>query len=145
MSYSIDTNILLYASDEESLHHEKAKRFIEGRGDDPDLLCLTWGTLMGYQRIATHPSIFRNPLNAQQAWGNVESLLALPRCRVIQEQEGFDNGYAELSRQLAVKGNLVPDAHLAVILRQHGVSRIYTADSDFRKFEFLEVINPLNP
>lgn len=145
MSYSIDTNILLYASDEESPRHEKAKRFIEGRGDDPDLLCLTWGTLMGYQRIATHPSIFRNPLNAQQAWGNVESLLALPRCRVIQEQEGFDHGYAELSRQLAVRGNLVPDTHLAVILRQHGVSRIYTADADFRKFGFLEVINPLIP
>jgi hypothetical protein len=143
MSYSIDTNILLYASDEESPHHKRAKRFMEERRDDPDLLCLTWGTLMGYQRIATHPSIFRNPLNAHQAWGNVEGLLALPRCRIIQEQEEFDKEYAELTRLLVVKGNLVPDAHLATILRQHGVSRIYTADADFRKFEFLEVMNPL--
>jgi toxin-antitoxin system PIN domain toxin len=143
MSYSIDTNILLYASDQEALHHDKAKRFMEERGDDRDLLCLTWGTLMGYQRIATHPSIFRNPLSAQESWGNVESLLALPRCRVIGEQEGFAGDFAELTRLLVVKGNLVPDAHLATILRQHGVSRIYTADTEFRKFDFLEVINPL--
>ena len=145
MSYSIDTNILIYASDEESPHHDVAKRFMQDRGDDPDLLCLSWGTLLAYQRIVTHPSIFRNPLNAQQAWVNVESLLALPRCRIVQEQEGFDKEYAELSRQLGVRGNLVPDTQLAVILRQHGVTQIYTADSDFRKFGFLEVINPLIP
>ena len=145
MSYSIDTNILLYASDQEALHHDKAKRFMEGRGDDPDLLCLTWGVLMGYQRIATHPLIFRNPMTPQEAWGNVESLLALPRCRVIGEQEGFAEDFAELSGLVSVKGNLVPDAHLSLILRQHGVSRIYTADADFRKFDFLEVINPLKP
>jgi toxin-antitoxin system PIN domain toxin len=145
MSYSIDTNILLYASDQESLHHEKAKQFMECRGDEQDLLCLTWGVLMGYQRIASHPSIFRNPMTPQEAWGNVESLLALPRCRVIGEQDGFAEDFAQVTRLVGVKGNLVPDAHLAVILRQHGVSKIYTADADFRKFEFLEVINPLIP
>ena len=41
------------------------------------------------------------------------------------------------------RGNFVPDAHIAAILRQHGVHRIYTADIDFRKFAFLEVVNPL--
>lgn len=143
MSYSIDANILLYASDEESEHHEKAKCFIEGRVEDPDLLCLTWGTLMAYQRIATHPSIFKHPLGASQAWSNVQSLLDLPRCRTIVEQEGFAQDYAEISGLVGVKGNLVPDTHLAVILRQHGVSKIYTVDTDFRKFDFLQVINPL--
>jgi toxin-antitoxin system PIN domain toxin len=143
MSYSIDTNILLYASDEESPYHDRAKGFLEARGEDPDLLCLSWVTLMGYQRIATHPSIFRNPLSAQQAWSNVTSLLALHRCRLITEQEGFVDEYEQLSKTVGVKGNLVPDAHLAVILRQHGVSIIYTADADFRKFGFLKVVNPI--
>jgi len=143
MSYSIDANILLYASDQEAPHHERAKEFVESRGEEPDLLCLSWVTLMGYQRIATHPSIFRNPLSAQQAWGNVTSLLALPRCRVITEMEGFDREYELVSRVVGVKGNHVPNAHLAVILRQHGVSKIYTADTDFRKSEFLNVVNPI--
>ena len=143
MSYTIDANILVYASDQESFHHDRAKGFIEARGEDPDLLCLSWITLMGYQRMATHPSIFRYPLSPRQAWENVENLLNLPRCRVITEQEGFAEEYTKVSGTIGVKGNLVPDAHLAVILQQHGVSRIYTADSDFRKFEFLNVVNPL--
>jgi len=41
-----------------------------------------------------------------------------------------------------VRGNHVPDAHLATILRQNGVRTIYTADADFRKFPFLEVVDP---
>jgi predicted nucleic acid-binding protein len=41
-----------------------------------------------------------------------------------------------------VRGNLVPDAHLAALLRQHGVRRLYTADTDFHRFPFLEVSDP---
>ncbi|MEZ5727160.1 MAG: type II toxin-antitoxin system VapC family toxin [Burkholderiaceae bacterium] len=41
-----------------------------------------------------------------------------------------------------MRGNLVPDAHLAAVLVQHGVTRIYTHDQDFRKFDALEVIDP---
>jgi len=44
---------------------------------------------------------------------------------------------------MTAAGNLVPDAYVATILREHGVRRLYTADTDFRKFDFLEVINPL--
>jgi predicted nucleic acid-binding protein len=43
-----------------------------------------------------------------------------------------------------VRGNLVPDAHLAALLRQHGVRRLYTNDADFRKFAFLDVRNPFS-
>ena len=41
-----------------------------------------------------------------------------------------------------MRGNLVPDAHLAALLRQHGIRTLYTNDSDFRRFSFLDVRNP---
>jgi toxin-antitoxin system PIN domain toxin len=144
MSYSIDANILLYASDTEAAEHRAAIAFLKGRPKDADLLCLTWPALMAYQRIATHPSIFQKPLSPTEAWQNIEALLALPRARVLAEEEGFGKLYQDLTRGLNIKGNLVPDAHIAALLRQHGVDRIYTSDSDFRKFAFLEVINPLS-
>jgi hypothetical protein len=50
--------------------------------------------------------------------------------------------YEVVTGAFPVRGNLVPDAHLATILRQHGVGTLYSADTDFRKFEFLEVVNP---
>ena len=42
-----------------------------------------------------------------------------------------------------MRGNLVPDAHLAALLLQHGVGTLYTRDRDFRKFSGLAVRDPL--
>jgi predicted nucleic acid-binding protein len=82
-------------------------------------------------------------LAPDEAWRNVSSLLRLPRTRIIGEAEGFAHDYEEVSKSVFARGNLVPDAHIATILREHGVLKIYTGDADFRKFGFLEVINPL--
>ena len=142
MSYSIDANILLYASDQSSPHYGTAIGFIEERLSDPELFCITWLTLMSYLRIATHSSIFAHPLSPEQALGNIESLLSLPRVKVISEEEGFLDIYREVTGRFPVRGNLVPDAHLASLLLQHGVQKIYTGDRDFVKFDFLDVQNP---
>jgi toxin-antitoxin system PIN domain toxin len=143
LSYSVDANILLYASDRSSPHHAMAAAFLESRVEDPDLFCVCWTTLIAYLRIATHPRIFANPLSPEEAMSNVESLIALPRVRLLSEDEGFFDVYRDVSGQAAVRGNLVPDAHLAALLRQHGVGTIYTADADFRRFDFLRVQNPI--
>ena len=143
MSYSIDANVLIYASDVSSPEHAAARRFLTARAADPDLLCLTWSTVMAYQRIVTHPAIFAHPLEPLAAWENIQSLLTLPRTRMITEEPGFADDYLSVTHEVVTKGNLVPDAHIATLLRQHGVRRIYTTDTDFRKFTFLEVVNPL--
>lgn len=143
MSYSIDANLLLYASNAGCAEHRAALDFVRQRARDPDVLCLTWHTLFAYLRISTHPSIFERPLPPDAAWANVHSLLDLPRVRLIGEEDGFARQYEAATKGIVVRGNLVPDAHLAAILHQHGVHRLYSADTDFRKFHFLEVVNPL--
>ena len=40
-------------------------------------------------------------------------------------------------------GNLVHDAHAAVLMREHGVRRIVTRDTDFHRFPFLAPVDPL--
>jgi toxin-antitoxin system PIN domain toxin len=97
---------------------------------------------MGYLRISTHPGIFSSPLTPDEALGNLESLLNLPRVKVLTELDGFFEVYREVTGQFPVRGNLVPDAHLAALLRQHDVRMIYTTDTDFKKFDFLKVRNP---
>ena len=144
MSYSVDVNVLLYASDQASPKHDEAIRFLRNRASDPELFCISWPTLMAYIRISTHPSIFSHPLSPEEAMENVESLLSQPRVRVLSEDDGFLRMYREVTSRFPVRGNLVPDAHLSALLLQHGVRKIYTADSDFNKFEFLEVKNPFS-
>ena len=50
---------------------------------------------------------------------------------------------SDRSSPVHTRGNLVPDTHLAALLRQHGVATLYTRDRDFRRFDFLSVIDPL--
>ena len=143
MSFAIDVNILLYASDAGSRHHARAKAFLDGCIRRSGVFYLAWPTLMSFLRMATHPAIFGNPLSPDQAMANVESLVRLPHVRVLFEEEGFWETYRAVTNDVPTRGNLVPDAHLAAILRLHGVRVLYTHDRDFRKFPFLSVTNPL--
>ena len=99
---------------------------------------------MSYLRIATHPRVFAQPLTPDEALSNVTALLQLPRVRALAEAEGFLDVYREVVRRLPARGNVVPDAHLVALLRQHGVRRLYTSDVDFRRFDFLEVHDPFS-
>ena len=142
MSYSLDANVLLYASDRSSDRFEAATRFVGACAAGRELLCLAWPTLMSYLRIATHPRIFASPLSPEEASGNVRALLALPHVRAVSELDGFMDAYARLTGGVAVRGNLVPDAHLAAILFQHGVRTLYSNERDFLKFGWLDLRDP---
>jgi len=52
-----------------------------------------------------------------------------------------------LGRTLAevpnIRGLRMHDLHTAVLMREHGISRICTRDRDFRLFPFLDVVDPL--
>ena len=145
MSFALDVNILLYASDASSPFHARAAEFLSRCASSRDVFYLTWNTVMAYLRIATHPSISAHPLSVDEAMRNVDALVALPQARLLAEEEGFWEVYRALAREVVVRGNLVPDAHLAAVLRQHGIKTIYTNDADFLKFDFLEVKNPFKP
>ena len=143
MSFAVDVNILLYASDANSPLHRKAADFLGECAGGREVFCLAWMTVMSYLRMATHPTIFERPLTPNEAVGNIEALLSLPHCRVIGEDDGFWGTYRKVTAEVPARGNVVPDAHLASILSGHGVTTIYTHDRDFRKFAFLDVRDPL--
>lgn len=142
MSFSCDVNVLLYASDAASPVHGVARRFLGQAAAGGDLFCLGWPTLMSYLRIATHAGIFSAPLTPAEALGNVEALATLPHVRLLAEQDGFLDVYRGVAAEFPVRGKLVPDAHLVAVLKQHGVRTLYTRDTDFRKFAFLDVRDP---
>ncbi len=143
MSYAIDSNLLLYASDRSSRFYERSLVFLRGCAAGPELLILAWPVLMAYLRIATHPSVFDQPLSPSEAVRNLDSLLGLPHVRTISEGEAFWPTYRALSAAVVARGNLVPDAHLAALLLDNGVTTLFTHDRDFRRFEGLRTRDPL--
>jgi len=142
MSFAIDANLLLYASDEDSSHHERAVGVLDAVALGPELVYLFWPTVMAYLRIATHPAIFRRPLSHADARANVGSLLELPHLQAIGEDDTFWHRFAEVADDVAPTGNLVPDAHLVALMLENGVRTIWTRDRDYRKFTGIRVHDP---
>ena len=142
MSATVDTNVLVYASDESSAFRARALELLEGLAAGPDLLYLFWPVLLAYVRIATHLAIFPRPLSADAAAANVEQLLQLPHARAAGEGERFWRVYRATTAGFAVRGNLVPDAHLVALMRENGVGTLWSHDRDFLKFEGVQVRDP---
>lgn len=142
MSVAVDANILLYASDEASPRHVRAREFLSQRAAGSEITYFAWSTLFAYLRVATHPRIFEQPLTPATAMANVEALLELPHVRVLSEADGFWNHYRDVTQSISVRGNLVPDASLVALLRQHGVRVLYTSDKDFKKFDAIDARDP---
>lgn len=142
MSSTVDVNVLLYASDSSSRFHDGARSLLDRLIQGPDLFYLFWPVIMGYLRIATHPAIFGRPLPPDEATANVDELLALPHAQTAGEEQGFWGLFRATTSDVPIRGNLVPDAHLVALMRQHGVTTLWTRDRDFRKFDGIQVRDP---
>jgi len=144
VSVTLDANVLLYASDAASPRHERALEVIKTVALGPELTYLFWPTIMAYLRIATHPSIFENPLSARIAMDNVDALLSRPNVRAPGEQPTFWPRFRSVAGDAAPTGNLVPDAHLVALMLENEVRTIWTHDRDYRRFRGIEVRDPFD-
>jgi hypothetical protein len=142
LSYTIDANILLYASDQSSPVHERARELVGLLADGPEIAYLFWPTVMAYLRIATHPAVFARPLSIVEATGNIEQLLARPHVRTAGEGEAFWRTFAAVSDDALPSGNLVPDAHVVTLMLENDVRTIWTRNRDFRRFTRIAVRDP---
>ncbi len=142
MSATVDVNVLLYASDESSPLHARARDLIARLAEGPGILYLFWPVLMGYLRVATHSAIFPKPLSVDTALKNVDELLSLPHSRAPGEGDDFWSAYKDATSGMVVTANLVPDAHLVALMRANDVGTLWSHDRDFRKFEGIKVRDP---
>lgn len=143
MSVTLDSNILIYATNRAEPVHARARELLDSLAAGPDLVYLFWPVALSYLRIVTHPAILPYPLSPPEAMSNVESLLSRPHVRSASEVEGFWKVFRATAGDQA-RGNEVPDAHLATLMRQHGVRLIYTRDRGFRRFPDIEAVDPFD-
>ena len=140
----VDTNVLVYAADEDSPFHAACRAWLERQRTHADAWYTTWPILYEFLRVTTHPRVLRHPWSISEAWQFVTALLASPGLDVL----GPSQRHAEIAGQVFTElphltGNVLHDAHTAILMREHGLRRICTRDTDFHRFTFLEVIDPL--
>jgi len=141
--FVVDTNIFVYAADEDSPFYAPCRGKIEEWRLLTSPWYTTWGILYEFLRVVTHPRVFRQPWTASQAWNYVEAILASPSFGLLTYSERHAQVAAEIIKKSAfLRGNILFDAQTAILMREHGIKRIFTRDTDFHRFPFLEPIDP---
>ena len=143
--FLIDTNVLIYAANADCAEHAKCGSLVERARGGRTPWYTTWPILYEFLRVMTHPRVLSEPRAVQEAWTFVEALLASPSLILLtQTARHVDVAGRTLQEIPLLRGNLLHDCHTAVLMREHGIRRIYTRDTDFHRFPFLEVLDPLS-
>jgi hypothetical protein len=140
----VDTNILVYAANEDSPFQGPCRQWLDRQRGRADAWYTTWAILYEFLRVATHPRVLRQPWSAALAWEFVTALLASPGLGVLVPTPRHATVAGQVIAEMPyLSGNLMHDAHTAILMREHGIRRICTRDSDFHRFPFVEVLDPM--
>jgi toxin-antitoxin system PIN domain toxin len=138
----LDANLLLYAVHQRAVQHEAASAWLTEQLNGSRRVGLPWQSLAAFLRISTHPRAFERPLSAATAWQRVADWLAAPVAWIPQPGPKHPALLGELLTRHDVRGNLIPDAQLAALALEHGLT-VCSADTDFARFTEISWINPL--
>lgn len=127
-----DVNVVLAAFRADHIHNTQARAFLDAAraGDEPlGLSVLVLGAVV---RLATNPRVFARPDTTDAVLDYLDVLLDEP-AQIISEGDRDWPRFSSLCRELQLRGNLVPDAHLAALaLEQH--AELITFDRGFGRY-----------
>jgi uncharacterized protein len=140
----VDTNVLVYAADESSPYHAACATWLDRQRRRSGAWYITWPIVYEFLRVSTHPRIARRPWTIKVAWSFVAALLASPGLSVLVPTQRHPDVASEVFTEFPhLAGSILHDAHTAILMREHGIKQICTRDTDFHRFPFLEVVDPL--
>lgn len=100
------------------------------------------GIVYEFLRVVTHPKALDKPLSPAQALQFLDAL-AVGSMAMLLPTDRHAEILRDLLRELPhARGNIMHDAHTVVLMREHGISRVYTRDVDFHRFPGIDVIDP---
>lgn len=139
--FTIDTNVLVYAHREEFGVHDKAKKLLNKIAQSYDPWVLLWPCIYEFIRIITHPKLFHPPTPVDLGLEAVKSLHNACTA-ILGETKQHHKWFMSIISETKCKGNHVFDAHIAALMREHGIDEIITSDKDFYQFSWIKVIKP---
>ncbi|MFQ5740783.1 MAG: type II toxin-antitoxin system VapC family toxin [Acidobacteriota bacterium] len=139
--YLLDTNILVYAADQESLFHQETRSFRDEAVHGRVSACVSPTVLKEFYAIVTDSKRVRNPLSPANALQEVQAYRQA--LKVIYPSSAAMDRLKELIDRYPVKGQEIFDVFLVATMLEHGVGTIYTANvRHFEKFKEIRVKSP---
>ena len=138
----IDANILIYAHVSSFAQHNLARDWLDQQLNASARVGLPWTSLLAFLRLVTNPRVFEQPEAIRDAWEQVHVWLTSETVWIPQPTERYADILGEFLALPGVHGNLVPDAHLAALAVEHGLT-LCSTDGDFARFQGLRWLNPI--
>jgi hypothetical protein len=138
----LDANVLIYAHDETSPHHEPARRWLEDALAENDEVAIPLVGILAFLRVMTDPRLFDAPMPVADAARVVTGWLSLPNVGMAQPTRRHVDLVADLARTGKVRGASLMDAHVAALAIEHGATLV-SSDRRFARFPGLRVEDPL--
>lgn len=138
-----DVNLLIYATDTRSFHHQRAVAWWSGVLNGLEPVALTWSTVLAFVRLTTSRRVFEDPLSLEESVRTVQFWLGCHHVITIEPTARHLDLLTGLLGPTGTAGNLVTDAHLAALALEHGAT-LCSADADFGRFPGLIWSNPLS-
>ena len=139
-----DVNLLVYAYNRGTRHHEAARAWWEDLLSSTERVGLPWAVSLGFVRLMTHPAVLIVPLDPRGAIRHVRRWLERPNVVMLEPGPRHLDVVESLLGPLGVGGNLTTDAHLAALAIEHR-GELHSNDTDFGRFSGLRWRNPLAP
>jgi len=139
-----DVNLLVYAYDQGSPQHPRARDWLQERLSGGETFAFAWVVLLAFVRLVTNPRLFADPMSLGEALDLVDAWLAQPCATVLHPGDRHAMLLRQLLEPFGTAGNLTTDAHLAALAIEHG-AELCSADADFSRFPGLRWTNPLAP
>jgi uncharacterized protein len=140
----VDTNLLLYAANHSAPEHREARDWLDARLSGTARVGLPWPSLLAFVRLASNPLVMRQPVPVATAWGQVQQWLTAGPAWVPQPTAKHADILGSLCEPSWMTSRLVPDADLAALAIDHGLT-LCSTDGDFARFDGLDWENPLAP
>ena len=140
----VDANLLLYAYDPRSAHHEPSRIWLEATLSGAEPVRFAWMTIWAFLRISTSSRVFETPFSIAEAQAIVNTWMVQPAVDILEPSERHWDVLQRLLLAGQVKGPMVMDAVMAAIAIEHGAT-LCTTDRDFARFPGLKWRNPIAP
>jgi toxin-antitoxin system PIN domain toxin len=138
----VDANLLVYAHVSSTPQHKAAKEWLDEKINGSIHVGLPWPSLLAFTRLVSNPRIFEKPESIASAWKQVESWLDRDTVWVPLPTDRHREALVKLLPSTYGRANLIPDAHMAALAIEHGLT-LFSTDGDFARFPDLSWQNPL--
>lgn len=142
---SLDTNILVYGSNEDAPEYGKARKLIESLAETPQDWIIADQVLIETYRALRNPALMQHPLSATEASALLHFYREEAGCRRCCYELGTWIPLQKYLNSTRFDPRKTFDAVLAVTLLSNAVDTFYTRNTkDFKQFGFRTLINPID-